>query len=399
MEIRELSYFQQFTCLASECPETCCRGWIIPLDEEDERRLKAQKGILGLKLFLATRGWLANNFNPSSEVCPFLNREGLCSMQLKKGHDILPEACREYPRFYRNYGLWEEQYIDLSCIAGAKLWFDHYNDLKIIKREGDPVSGKDSTNEDEEYLLALDHCREEMIGALFGVKTTEDLLAVFSAIDLHAKKLQETGLRANGEKELLKALATFGQTREEIGNKLLKNGADNTSGNKTDTESTESRDGLCQPVSGIKIFPLNAKTIGKIMKTHLFSERLKTANPNLHTLCKLYYDYGSRRFEREWTRSALDFLKRNERYVPYYASLYAFYLYQHFLRCYEDYSFIRNVRTGFIHVNMKFLFDVLWERSNGKITDDVFVHGLAVYNRRAYFNAQILDEMYAALDF
>lgn len=365
MEIRELSYFQQFTCLASECPETCCRGWIIPLDEEDERRLKAQKGILGLKLFLATRGWLANNFNPSSEVCPFLNREGLCSMQLKKGHDILPEACREYPRFYRNYGLWEEQYIDLSCIAGAKLWFDHYNDLKIIKREGDPVSGKDSTNEDEEYLLALDHCREEMIGALFGVKTTEDLLAVFSAIDLQAKKLQETGLRANGEKELLKALATFGQ----------------------------------QPTSGIKIFPLDAEAIGKIMKTHLFSERLKTANPNLYTLCKLYYDYGSRRFEREWTRSALDFLKRNERYVPYYASLYAFYLYQHFLRCYEDYSFIRNVRTGFIHVNMKFLFDVLWERSNGKITDDVFVHGLAVYNRRAYFNAQILDEMYAALDF
>ena len=36
--------------------------------------------------------------------------------------------------------------------------------------------------------------------------------------------------------------------------------------------------------------------------------------------------------------------------------------------------------------------------SPGSITDADFVHNLAVYNRRAYFNGQILDEMYASLE-
>ena len=370
MEIREISFYREFACLASACPETCCRGWIIPLEPEDVERMKSQKGLLGLKLFYATGGGLKQNFNSSSATCPFLNRKGLCSMQLSKGHDFLPEACREYPRFFRNYGHWEERYIDLSCIAGAQLWFDHFRELTFTVHEGDPVAGKDSTNEDEAYLRALDTCRTDMVSALLHVSAAEELIRLFDVIDAFARNLQDAYLhRPDSAISELSKFPSF-------------------------LHSMRAASGPAD--SGI--FPFGAKRYQKIMKSHLFSERLAVANPGLYDLCKLYFDIGAGKFAKEWPKFAGDFLIRYERYVPCYASLFSYYLFQHFLRTYEDYSFLRNIRTGLIHVNMKFLFDVLFEHAAGTFTDADFVHNLAVYNRRAYFNGQILDEMYASLE-
>ena len=389
MIIREISYYREFACLASACPETCCRGWIIPLEPEDVERMKSQKGLLGLKLFYATGGGLKQNFNSSSATCPFLNRKGLCSMQLSKGHDFLPEACREYPRFFRNYGLWEERYIDLSCIAGAQLWFDQFRDLTFTVEEGDPVSGKDSTNEDEAYLRALDQCRADMVSALLRVTTAEELIRTFTQIDAFAHNLQDAYLHrpdtAIGE------LSKFPSLLHPL------RVAENPVASPDGQNAPLTGDALCKP-ENTGIFPFGAKTYRTIMKSHLFSERLAVANPGLYDLCKLYYEIGGGKFSKEWPKLAGDFLIRYERYVPYYASLFSYYLLQHFLRTYEDYSFLRNIRTGLIHVNMKFFFDVLLEHTAKSFTDADFVHNLAVYNRRAYFNGQILDEMYASLE-
>ena len=321
-------------------------------------------------------------------------------MQLTKGHDFLPEACREYPRFYRNYGLWEERYIDLSCIAGSKLWFDHFRELTFDVSEGDPVSGKDSTNEDEAYLRALDACRADMVAALLRVSSAEELIHVFTQIDAFAHNLQDAYLHRSDSAidELSKfpsLLHPLRVARSRNDNKSVQ--PDSYSSGSGDPDAALTGDALCKP-NGSGIFPLGAKTYRTIMKSHLFSERLAVANPGLYDLCKLYYDMGTGKFAKEWPKLAGDFLIRYERYVPYYASLFSYYLYQHFLRTYEDYSFLRNIRTGLIHINMKFLFDVLLEHAAGTFTDADFVHNLAVYNRRAYFNGQILDEMYASLE-
>ena len=359
MEIREISYYRQFQCYASACEQTCCRGWIIPLEEEDIGRFRKEKGLLRLKLLLATRLGTRHSFNASSATCPFQDEKKLCSLQLLKGHDFIPEAFREYPRFYRNYGLWEERMIDLSCIAGAKLWFDHHRDLSWNVSDGAPVCGKDSTNDDEDYLRALDRIRQEYIRLLLSVETAEDLIRTLCTIDSHAQSLQDFCLHAGTCKSVPRI-----------------------------TEVRESTPG---------IFPFGASTFCNIMKTHLFGERLAVANPALYALCRLYFDMGATAFTRKWPDLAGDFLIRHERYASYYASLFAHYLGQHFLRCYEDYSFLRNIRMGLIHLNMKFFFDVLFKNAKGTFTDADFVRNIAVYNRRGYFNMQIQEEMYGVV--
>ncbi len=368
MEIRELSFFQNFQCLGADCPETCCRGWLIPLEPEDIERMGQEKGLFRLRYLLATGWGVKKHFNSSSGICPFLNRKGLCSMQLEKGHDFLPEACREYPRFYRNWGPWEERMIDLSCIAGARLWFDHFRDLTFTSHEGEPVSGKDSTNEDETYLKALECLRQKMTEALLKADSLQDVQHVLFVIDDFAKELQGTYLHASDTRIAHAKMLDFDKK-------------------------------LCKPEEGKTLFPFPAQTYQKLMKTHLFSERLAHANPSLHMLCKLYYDEADfpNRFSKMWDTWAASFLERYPKYIPYYASLYAYYLYQHFLWTYEDYSFLKNIRTGLIHINMKFLFDVLLERAQKTISDDDFISTISVYNRRAYFNMKILDEMYAAV--
>ncbi|MBO4902058.1 MAG: flagellin lysine-N-methylase [Lachnospiraceae bacterium] len=368
MKIREISFFRDFCCNAGKCEETCCRGWIIPLEKEDAERMKNAGGLLGLRLFFATSGHLRDQFNSSSAVCPFLNRDGLCSMQLAKGHDFLPEACRSFPRFYRNYGAFEERLIDLSCIEGAALWFSRFKELDFHETEGEPESGRFGSNEDEDYLLTLVACRQEMTDALLAVETVADLRDVLARIDAYASEAQQAFLKENGAWLAENPFVTYRP------------------------------DELCKPESNL--FPFDANVYEEIMHTHLYGERLSLGNPTLYGYCQLFFRKlnAAKPFRRHWAELADDLLAKYPQYVPYYAGLYAYYLLQHFLKTFDDYSFRRNVRMGLIHLNMKFLFDVLLWEQKGDFDDKDFIKTVAVYNRRAYFNEQIMDEMYRTVE-
>ena len=50
MIVRYPEYFSRFSCLASECPDTCCRGWEIQIDRKTLERYKSETGFLKEKL-------------------------------------------------------------------------------------------------------------------------------------------------------------------------------------------------------------------------------------------------------------------------------------------------------------------------------------------------------------
>lgn len=369
MEIRELSFFQTFECLGGKCPETCCRGWIIPLEAEDAKRMKQERGLLGLRLFLATYARTRDSFNSNSNVCPFFTREGLCGLQLKKGHDFLPEACRSYPRFYRNYDLFEERMLDLSCIGAARLWFANCRDLTFTVHDGTPDSGRCCSNDDPAFLQALLSCREQMKDALFAVQKTGDLVYTLHALDCYAEQVQAAFLNGNTDYLTKHPFEAYVKTAGE-------------------------------PVDTRFIFPYEGSLYHDLLRTHLYADRLSFANPTLYELCHYYMDAESsfRPFVKKWPDLVMSFFERYPHYAPYYAALFAYYLYQHFLDTYDDYSFRRCIRMGLVHLNMILLFDVLYEQENKGFHDDDFARIIAVYNRRAHYNDQIKDEMYRVVE-
>ena len=84
MVCRVPSYYKEFRCIADKCPDNCCRGWEIDIDEDTLDYYKDLKGPMAEKIrasisedgsfVLNEEGW-----------CPLLNEKGLCEVCLTLG--------------------------------------------------------------------------------------------------------------------------------------------------------------------------------------------------------------------------------------------------------------------------------------------------------------------------
>ena len=44
MQITRPDYYKEFTCIADVCPDTCCAGWQIVIDEKSLKKYRRVKG-------------------------------------------------------------------------------------------------------------------------------------------------------------------------------------------------------------------------------------------------------------------------------------------------------------------------------------------------------------------
>ncbi|MBR6160116.1 MAG: hypothetical protein IKQ40_07410, partial [Lachnospiraceae bacterium] len=96
---------------------------------------------------------------------------------------------------------------------------------------------------------------------------------------------------------------------------------------------------------------------------------------------------------RAWKKTALQAVSEDPLLKKTLGRYLAYYLFQYFLRAYETYSFRRQVALGLCHMNMILLLAVAKEDTDG-ITEETLADTIAVYNRRAFFNDDIQDQMY-----
>ena len=50
MKVTAPAHYALFHCLAGACPDTCCVGWEVVVDEESARRYRGVDGALGERL-------------------------------------------------------------------------------------------------------------------------------------------------------------------------------------------------------------------------------------------------------------------------------------------------------------------------------------------------------------
>lgn len=104
MEFYGLENYFSFSCMAGDCPSTCCAGWSILVDERDYHRFcqleqrELREDILG---HIRKRDGKYFFQNRSDGRCAMLDGDGLCRIQRNSSEEILCNTCRKYPRLFR----------------------------------------------------------------------------------------------------------------------------------------------------------------------------------------------------------------------------------------------------------------------------------------------------------
>lgn len=128
-------YADTFRCIGSECEDTCCRGWSVPIDRAAYEKLQALppsplRVLVDRSIVLAPPGAKSSE-GYGSEVfakigmdannqCPLLSAERLCTIHRECGESMLPHTCATYPRMVYTVGGVQEEALAFSCPEAAR---------------------------------------------------------------------------------------------------------------------------------------------------------------------------------------------------------------------------------------------------------------------------------------
>ena len=145
MDIFYPAYYPTFQCIASACPDSCCKEWEVDVDETAAVFYRSLKGDLGDRLRQVLKDTEDGTvMTIENRRCPMWRQDGLCRIQAELGHDALCQTCREFPRLRHDYGDFVEYGLELSCPEAARL---------ILTQDYAWVQESQPGGEDAEYDL------------------------------------------------------------------------------------------------------------------------------------------------------------------------------------------------------------------------------------------------------
>ena len=127
-------FYDKFVCTAGACPDTCCAGWQIMIDEESLDRYGKEKGEFGTRLRNSI-DWEEECFYQNDRRCAFLNEKNLCDLYKALGPDALCDTCRMYPRHTEEYEGLRELSLSLSCPEAAKMILSCQEPVHFVEEE------------------------------------------------------------------------------------------------------------------------------------------------------------------------------------------------------------------------------------------------------------------------
>ena len=135
-------FYGNFSCKASACRHTCCRGWEIDIDGDTARYYLSLAGSLGDEL---RRALLFDGETYSFKLtgdgrCPFLREDGLCRLILELGEDALSDICALHPRFFAKNRGFELCGLGLACERAAELLLSGRGRLGFLTETGERLS-------------------------------------------------------------------------------------------------------------------------------------------------------------------------------------------------------------------------------------------------------------------
>lgn len=156
-------YYKKFQCIAGECPDTCCAGWQIVIDDRTREKYRRAEGAFGNRLHNSI-DWKESCFQQYEGRCAFLNDENLCDIYQEAGKEMLCRTCRNYPRHIEEFEGSREISLSLSCPEAARLILSCREPVQFLTAE---KAGEEEYEDFDFFLYTkLTDARDLMIRVL-----------------------------------------------------------------------------------------------------------------------------------------------------------------------------------------------------------------------------------------
>ncbi len=123
-------YLLNFSCIGSECEDTCCRGWTVVLDKKTYKKYKNNehtklKGLL-VNSIVRNRKSITDHYYGAIKLdeqgnCPMLDENILCKIHAEAGEDYLSNTCYFYPKNIKKINNVLEMSASVSCPVITRL--------------------------------------------------------------------------------------------------------------------------------------------------------------------------------------------------------------------------------------------------------------------------------------
>ena len=123
MKIITPNHYHKFHCIASACPDSCCKEWAVQVDARAAELYRSLPGELGDRLRQVMQEEDGDTILAleADGRCPMWRDDGLCRIHAQLGEDALCDTCRDFPRLRHDYGDFVELGLELSCPEAARL--------------------------------------------------------------------------------------------------------------------------------------------------------------------------------------------------------------------------------------------------------------------------------------
>ncbi|GEM_PF-542630 len=142
-EVFQPEYVSKFNCITSECNDTCCCGWRVMVDEDSYMKYQELLNSESPNLFEGTitnectipvNGSSAEIIMLPGNICPFLNKRKMCSIQEIYGESYISVTCSIFPRIYNLVNGQLELVLDMSCPHAANLALSNPSSMRFEVR-------------------------------------------------------------------------------------------------------------------------------------------------------------------------------------------------------------------------------------------------------------------------
>ena len=193
MRIRKPSFYDDFRCIAAQCPDSCCKEWDVAVDGEKAALYRSLPGELGdrLRFFLKEDAGVTY-LTLEDGRCPMWRADGLCRIQAELGEQALCKTCREFPRLTHDYGGFVELGLELSCPEAARILLSRESWDWVCLGEK-PASG----DREEETMALLLQTREEAMG----LTEADNPIASLLCYGLYVQELLDGGTETGFDPE------------------------------------------------------------------------------------------------------------------------------------------------------------------------------------------------------